>query len=72
MKKLLTTLLLVIIAASATAAPINQKQIASSANWVFHLDQQQFLKSEIGNLTMTPCPITQTANTLPIRTQYGY
>ena len=52
MKKLLTTLLLVIIAASATAAPINQKQIASSANWVFHLDQQQFLKSEIGSLTM--------------------
>lgn len=52
MKKSLAALLIVIFATTAIAAPINQQQIASSARWVFHLDQQQFLASEIGTLTM--------------------
>ena len=50
MKKIVIILAIVILTGLGQAGPVNQKQIAASAKWAFHLDLEQLRASEIGKL----------------------
>ena len=50
MKKAAPLFIILLLVSMAFGAPVNQKQISDSANWVFHVDVQQFIDTDLGDL----------------------